>query len=112
MAYRSVVARQLHKRMAHHYTQASIAHPYHILLTTMIRDFGLAEHNRLSNNLQKTLPALDELKDKDVILTFTVERTLDPQRRNKLVEAKFRITPHPDFVRDVMQANLRQRAVK
>ena len=112
MAYKSVIARQLHKRMAHHYIQASIAQPYHILLTTMIRDFGLTQYKWLSHNLQKALPALDELKAKDVILDYTVDQSLDHDARNKLVEAKFIIIPHPHFVGEVRHANVRQKRIK
>ncbi len=37
MSYKSVIARLLHKRLSHHYTQASMTNPYHFLLTTVIR---------------------------------------------------------------------------
>ena len=52
MSYKNVIARQLHKRMSHHYTQASITQPYSINLTTIIRDFGLTAYDRLSHNLR------------------------------------------------------------
>ena len=108
MGYRSVIARQLHKRMAHHYSQASITQPYHILLTTIIRDFGLTEYERLSMNLTKVLLALDEMREKNVVLNYKVEKTLDSEQRNKLVEAKLIIIPHPHFVSEVMHANKQQ----
>jgi hypothetical protein len=108
MGYRSVIARQLHKRMAHHYTQASITQPYHILLTTIIRDFGLTEYERLSMNLRNVLIALDEMVEKGVVLSYKVEKTLETDLRNKLVEAKLILTPHPHFVSEVMHANAAQ----
>ena len=112
MAYRSVIARQLHKRMAHHYTQASITEPYHIRLTTMIRDFGLTHYERLSMNFHKVVQAIKEIQTRDIILTYKVEKTLDSDNRNKLVEAKFIITPHPYFVREIKEANVKQKKVK
>ena len=112
MGYKSVIARQLHKRMAHHYTQASITQPYHILLTTIIRDFGLTGYERLSHNLRDVLLALDEMVEKSVVLSYKVEKTLDADLRNKLVEAKLILTPHPYFVSEVMQANAVQAQAK
>ena len=112
MGYKNVIARQLHKRMSHHYTQASIAHPYHIMLTTLIRDFGLAEYKWLSNNLTHVEKAIEEMKEKNVILSYTVEKTLDPTSRNKLIDAKIIITPNPHFASEIMYANARQKAIR
>jgi hypothetical protein len=44
MGYSSSIARQLHKRMSHHYKQASYFDPFTIHLMTIIRDFGLTEY--------------------------------------------------------------------
>ena len=111
MSYKNVVARQLHKRMSHHYTQASITQPYSINLTTIIRDFGLTAYERLSHNLRDIELALEEMKDKGVILTFKIEKTLDAEQRNKMIEAKITLTPHPEFVGEVMQGNKQQSSV-
>src|ERR1051326_3034942 len=46
MSFKSIIARQLHKRMSHVYKQASITRPYHISLLTLIRDFGLTRYKR------------------------------------------------------------------
>ena len=111
MSYKNVVARQLHKRMTHHYTQASITQPYSINLTTIIRDFGLTSYERLSHNLRDIELALDEMKEKHVILSFNVEKTLDAEQRNKMIEAKITVTPHPEFVGEVMHGNKKQSSV-
>lgn len=105
MSYKNVIARQLHKRMSHHYTQASITQPYSIKLTTIIRDFGLTLYDRLSHNLRDVETALDEMKNENVILSYKVEKTLDTTQRNKMTEAKIIVTPHPKFVGEVVQAN-------
>ena len=52
MQYKSVIARQLHKRMSHNYTQASYTDPYTIHLNTIIRDFGLTHYKNLGHNLR------------------------------------------------------------
>lgn len=108
MSFSSVIARQLHKRMAHHYTQASMTTPYHILLSTIIRDFGLTAYAQLRDNLRDVENALQEMQQKEVVAFYRIEKTFDSTRRNKLADAKFIITPHPRFVTEVTQANKRQ----
>jgi hypothetical protein len=107
MSYTSVIARQLHKRMSHHYIQANITQPYHIMLSTIIRDFGLAEYERPSLNLRQVVKALDEMKAKDILLSYKVNNTHDTQNRNKLIDAKLTLTPHPFFANEIKKANSR-----
>lgn len=111
MGYRNVVARQLHKRMSHHYTQASLIDPYHILLTTMIRDFGLTAYEEFRWNLNYSKEGLDEMKEKEVVLEYKMEKTVDGKRRNKIVDVKFVITPHPNFSNEIRTANYRQKEI-
>jgi hypothetical protein len=111
MSYSSVIARQMHKRLAHHYTQASLANPYRIGLKTIIRDFGLTAYERLSHNLRDVVKALDEMKEKNVIAHYHVTKTVDPAQRNKLVDAMISIAPHPTFTNEVIEANKRSRII-
>jgi hypothetical protein len=112
MGYKNVIARQLHKRMSHHYTQASIIHPYHIMLSTIIRDFGLEEYKWLSHNLTYVQKALEEMKEKNVVLGYTIEKILEAGNRNKLTDAKIIITPNPHFAAEVIQVNARQKRIR
>ena len=112
MSYKSVIARQLHKRMAHHYPQASFSNPYHFLLSTIIRDFGLTEYAQLRDNLRDVQAALEEMKEKEIIMSYQIEKTLDINRRNKLVDAKFILTPDARFISEVIRANKRQMDLK
>lgn len=109
MRYKSVIARQLHKRMSHHYTQASFINLYTISLSTIIRDFGLTAYEKLTHNLRDCLNALEEMKANQVILTYKVDKTIDAKNRNKLLEAKFTITPDPRFADEMRQANVKQK---
>ena len=52
MSYKTIIARQLHKRMSHFYTQASLTEKYNILLSTIIRDFGLTRYLSHLNSIQ------------------------------------------------------------
>ena len=45
------------------------------------------------------------MKNKEVILNYKVDKTLDASQRNKMTEAKITITPHPKFAGEVMRAN-------
>jgi hypothetical protein len=112
MAWRSVIARQLHKRMSHHYTQASILNTYHILLSTIIRDFGLTAYAQLRDNLRDVQKALDEMQVREVLLQYRVEKVFDARRKNRLADAKFTLTPHPRFVSEIIDANKRQGEVQ
>lgn len=112
MSYKSVIARQLHKRMSHHFIQASLTESYEILLTTIVRDFGLKQHSRMQGNLTEIEKAIDEMKKKYVILNCTVEKIYESKPRTKLVDAKFKIQPHFDFISDVKKANARAKKVR
>jgi hypothetical protein len=78
--------------MSHHYIQASITMPYNILLSTLIRDFGLTPYDRLKDNLRDVQIALNEMKSKDVLLSYKVEKILENSKRGKLLDAKFILT--------------------
>lgn len=111
MRYKTVIARQLHKRMSHHYTQASFTNLYTISLTTIIRDFGLTAYAKLTLNLRDCLTALEEMKENHVILSYKVEKTIDTRNRNKLLDAKFTITPDPRFADEMKMANIKQKQI-
>ena len=106
MSYRTVVARQLHKRMSHHFTQASIHIPYSILLSTVIRDFGLTQYSQARDNLRDVCVSLDEMVEKEVLMKYSVERTVE---KRKIVDAKLILIPHPKFASEVMNANRKQK---
>jgi hypothetical protein len=112
MSYTSVIARQLHKRMAHHYTQASLTNLYSISLQTIIRDFGLTKYDKLIHNLRDCITALDEMQEKRVILSYRTDKVIDAKKHNKLLDAKFTLTPDPQFVNEVMRANLKVKQIQ
>ncbi len=107
MRYKSLIARQLHKRMAHHFTQASIMTRYSINLTTLIRDFGLTAQSSLGKNLEKVEIALKEMasKESNVILNYNFNKTVDVKNRNKIVDVLIEIQPTHEFAQEVRKAN-------
>lgn len=112
MGYASTIARQLHKRMAHHYVQASLTEKYEILLSTIIRDFGITKQKRLQQNLQKIETAIEELIQKEVILNCKAEKIYKSGGKQKLEEVKFSIQPHPYFINETKKANATIRQIK
>lgn len=112
MSLKSVIARQLHKRMSHHYIQASLTNPYDILLTTIIRDFGLTLQRRIQYNLDEVEIALGIMKEKNIIINFKIEKVFDLKPRRKLIDAKIFIQPHPHFIDDIVRANKNAKKIK
>ncbi|HEX8248625.1 MAG TPA: hypothetical protein VF599_10665 [Pyrinomonadaceae bacterium] len=112
MSYKNVIARQLHKRMSHHYLQASLTNPYHLLLSTIIRDFGLTQYAQLRDNLRDVQIALDEMVEKKVLLSYKVEKILENSKRAKLLDTKLVLTPDPSFISEIIGANRLQAKIK
>jgi len=109
MSYKTVIARQLHKRMAHHYTQASLTDHYSILLTTIIRDFGLTRYKQIKDNLREVETAIEELKAKNVIINHKIDKIIEKTPRTKVTDAKITIQPHFEFINEVKRANARRK---
>lgn len=112
MSFKSVIARQLLKRMSHHYIQASLTNPYDILLTTIIRDFGLTLQRRIQYNLDEVENALEMMKEKNVIINFKVEKIFELKPRRKLIDAKIFIQPHPHFIDDIIKGNKNAKKIR
>jgi hypothetical protein len=104
MTLSSQLARWLHKRLSHEYTNASLAHQYRILFSTIDRDSGLLHHARKSSNIETVTRALDELQERGVILFYKEDKRHDGRA---LADVLYTITPHTDFVTQVKAANAR-----
>ncbi len=111
MAFKSCITRQLHKRLAHHYTQASIANRYTIHLTTIIRDLGLTLQKSLAINLTDIEKALKEMKSDSarIILDYKLEKVYE---NRKMVEVVIHMTPTNDFAKEASKANYFSKKVK
>ena len=49
--------------------------------------------------------------EKNVVLSYKTEKTVDSSNKNKLSDAKFIITPTPFFADEVKQTNFRQKTL-
>lgn len=108
MSHSTQLARWIHKRLSHNYVNASYATPYITWLSSIRRDSGLLEYKRPNDIVRKFENALDELKDSDVLLSYA---RLEEARgeRNKILDTKYSLTPHADFVKGIKAANRRQK---
>lgn len=112
MGYQNIISRQLHKRLSHHYTQASLSQPYSILLTTVIRDFGLKNYEKISHNLRDVETALKEMVQECVLLNYEQSKIMDTKKRNKIVDVRLTLRPHPKFINEVIRANNKQKDLR
>ena len=106
MGLNSQLARWIHKRLSHNYTNASHMHPYDVLFRTIQRDSGLLPHARTNDAVRALEKALDQLVTKQVLTSW---ESLDDRRkrRNAIGDIKYRLHPHANFIKDVVAANAR-----
>lgn len=112
MRFKSVVSRQLNKRLSHNFTYANMAHDFNISLSTMLRDFGLTPYEYMRDNLRHVTKALDEMVEKRVIRKYEIKNVHDANRKNKLVDAVIIVKPDLDFVNQTIRSNVKQGKVK
>jgi hypothetical protein len=108
MSHSTQLARWLHKKLSHNYTNASCIVPYQLWLSSICRDSGLLEYKRPNNVVRKLEEALTELKDHSVLIAFSREEDTRG-KQNKILDVKYSLSPHPEFVREVKAANKRQK---
>lgn len=107
MSYSYVLSMMLQKKMVHSFVYANTEElkTFHFLATSVFRDFGLSLDSLLKYKVIEIKKALGELIKACVVESYVVEKRLDPTRKNKMADAKFIITPHPNFVADIIKAN-------
>ncbi|SEQ44825.1 hypothetical protein SAMN05421693_13220 [Ectothiorhodospira magna] len=106
MQHRSHLARWLHKRISHNFTQANHHNTYEVLFSTVKQDSGLLEYARERDGIRKLEEALQDLKDARILRDFTVQERRGP--KNRLMDVLFQLYPHPLFIRRAKAANKRQ----
>jgi hypothetical protein len=111
MSHSTQLARWLHKKLSHSYTNASCINPYQIWLSTIHRDSGLLDYKRQPDITRKFEDALKELKNNTVLTSFERIETIKGER-NKILDIKYSLSPHPEFVKDVKASNKRQKDSK
>jgi len=111
MSHSTQLARWLHKKLSHNYTHASFINTYQVWLSSIHRDSGLIDYKRQSDIIRKLEDALKELKANAVLSNFERAETIKGGR-NKILDIKYSLSPHHDFIKDVKAANKRQTEAK
>lgn len=133
LSFNSIIARQLYKRMFHHFTQAHPGAYYNLNLTTIIRDLGMKEPQHpktdetgnikgtneptrnlgMRKRLQDVKEAIDAMIKEDVVSRYEIKEIHDTaKRKGTLKDATVYMYPTESFVADAIQANNRQKEVK
>lgn len=109
MSFKNSLARRLYKRLSHLYTYADGLEPensYSLLLSTILRDFGLKEFARVRDNIRIIKKAFDELIEKGVIASYAIEKASNPQMEG---DVKFILKSSYHFGSDMKGANQRHK---
>ncbi|WP_295623204.1 hypothetical protein [uncultured Lamprocystis sp.] len=105
MSLSSQIARWLHKRLSHNYTNASFMDPYEILFSSIQRDSGFMTYARTNDNLQALEAAFAELQSSRILNAWT--RVEKRREGRKILDIKYSLHAHSDFIKDVKAANAR-----
>jgi hypothetical protein len=105
MSLSTQLARWLHKRLSHNYTNASFVDPYEILFSSIRRDSGLLTYSRTNDNLQALEAAFAELQASTVL--FGWQRLEERRAGRRIIDIKYSLRAHSDFIKDVKAANAR-----
>ncbi len=105
MSLSSQLARWLHKRLSHNYTNASFFDSYETLYSSVQRDSGLLNYQRTSDNLKALEAAFDELLASRVLSRW--ERLEERRAGRKILDIKYSLNAHSNFIKDIKAANAR-----
>jgi hypothetical protein len=105
MSYERQLSRWLHKRLYHNYVNASLLNNYHFLLTSVKRDSGLLNNQRISQDVKYLEEALEELKKKNILWGF--EREIRRGKHNRIDDVLYKLQPSPAFTDEMINANKR-----
>ena len=104
VAYKTNIARLLHRRISHHFTQSNPKLTYSINFSTLLRDFGL-EYPTLAKAFIKLKEALKEMKDANVVQEFTCELIYSGHDPRKIDDYFIKINPTNAFSFEVKNSN-------
>jgi hypothetical protein len=105
MSLSSQIARWLHKRLSHNYTNASFMDPYETLFSSIQRDSGFLTYARTNDNLQALETAFSELQNSRILNSW--KRVEERREGRKILDIKYSLHAHSDFIKDVKAANAR-----
>jgi hypothetical protein len=102
MKMKMPLARWLHKRISHMFSQATVNNPYQIKLSTIVRDSGMKNYKTISERIRQIEKALNELIGSNVITKFVPDHE---REKNKILEVIYSLFMSEEFVADAKKAN-------
>jgi hypothetical protein len=112
MEHKKMLTRWLHKRLSHYFIQASHKNSYTTKLSTIVTSSGMEFHSKITNTRGQIITSLEELVKNKVLIKYDYTNLQEGQRKNKITDVLFQLTPDESFIEDVIQANLRKIAEK
>lgn len=109
MAINSPLARFIYKRMSHYWVQASHMAPYTPSLIAFLQQSPRGVSESIYTNIRAMKHALDLLIKHHVISEYTAEEIRD---KRKIVDVRYVIRPHEDFVKAAKAANYQSNKIK
>lgn len=108
MRYKTVVARQFHKRLAMYFVQAGVDTSYSIKLSRIVADFGLTDLQYQSANWREIEIGIKELVKNKVIERFESRKIKESEISDRMIS----LFPTAEFIREMKLANQKVRNVK
>lgn len=98
------LTRFIYKRLINRFTNANYINDYHFMFSDIKQSSGLLQQSRDNDNRRKVVEALKELISNKVISDYNKE---ERKEGKKVIDVKYIIKPHPNFVADQKAANKR-----
>ncbi len=102
MRMKMPLARWIHKRISHMFSQATINNPYQIKLSTIVRDSGMKSYKTISERARQIEKALEELTENKIIFRFDSN---PDKEKNKILDVLYSLYVTEEFVADAKKAN-------
>ncbi|WP_343192402.1 plasmid replication protein [Buchnera aphidicola] len=109
MQIRSPLARYIYKRMSHYWRQANIMSPYTLSLFNFLKCSSRILSIRISENIRAMKNSLTILIEKKIINTYN---TIKIKSNRKIVDVKYIIFPHDNFIQQTINANKTTQKIK
>lgn len=106
MNFREQLTRWIYKRLVHRYRQANFMNNYHFMYSNFEHDSGFLQQSRSNDNRRKVIAALNELISCNVLLSYETNVRKEGRR---VVDVKYVVRPHPNFINEQKAANKRER---
>lgn len=98
------LSRWIYRKLIHRYKQASLFNDYHFNFSTIADHSGLLQQGRPADNRRKVRNALEELKERGVVMTYDEAPLLEGR---KVIDARYTVKPTSHFITEQKAANKR-----